>query len=125
LIDHTLACAVQATDLAAGLDVHDASSGEHVLCTLVLPEQALELLQPFIIRWVLLCTSDVVLTPPWLLLDTVNIDSNQMSALIVHRSHQEAEHIPYRCLLLPLSCWSTMVPWIICMPWKLTDLLPL
>jgi hypothetical protein len=39
-----------APDLAAGLDAYDAGSGEHMLCTLPLPEQALILASPLLLR---------------------------------------------------------------------------
>ena len=41
---------LQAPDLAAGLDAIDASSGEHMLCTLPLPAAALSLATPLLLR---------------------------------------------------------------------------
>lgn len=41
---------LQAPDLAAGLDVVDGGSGEHMLCTLPLPAQALDLASPLLLR---------------------------------------------------------------------------
>ena len=40
-----------APDLAAGLDAFDADSGEHILATMALPEQALALATPFLLRY--------------------------------------------------------------------------
>lgn len=41
---------VSAPEMAAGLDAHDSSSGEHVLWAAVLPSSALDLARPFVLR---------------------------------------------------------------------------
>jgi hypothetical protein len=42
---------VSAPEMAAGLDAHDSSSGEHVLWAAVLPSSALDLARPFVLRF--------------------------------------------------------------------------
>lgn len=42
---------LQAPTLAAGLDAHDASSGEHFLFTAAVPREVFTLMQPFVLRY--------------------------------------------------------------------------